>query len=140
VLSQTTRRNDHKNTFVVAEEQLDNLTKNASSIMHEVRLLLEREEGDDTDLSLTSPKTSVDAKFVKIKEVLDRLKEVIGNTRDLSKWDLLLAKLNATLLKRRCSLESNMKKCTQLEQSDSACAHELRGDCKDLRNIEENLR
>lgn len=112
----------------------------ASSIMHEVHILLRKGKRSNTGFSLTASKLEVDANFFRIKDVLDELTESIDTTRDLNKWDAVLAELRATLFKRRCTIESNIKKCSQLERSDDASTDELRRDRQDLRNIEEDLK
>ena len=140
VLSQTNRRNDHKNTFLIAEGELHNLVNEASSIIHDVHLLLRGGEVDSTGFSLPMSKSAINAKFVKIKDILEELKESVATTRDLGKLDVVFAELKATLFKRRCTIEFNRKKCLQLEGSDTTSAHELQKDCKVLQNIEEDLR
>ena len=108
--------------------------------MRDVHLLLRSGAEDNTGLPLAISKSTADAKFFKIKDILEELKESIDTARDLDKLDGVFAELKAKLFKRRCTIEFNRKKCLQLEQSDTANAHELRRDCTDLRNIEEDLR
>lgn len=112
----------------------------ASSVMHEVHILLGKGKTNNTGFSLTASKLEVDANFFRIKDVLDELTESIDTTRDLNNWDSVLAKLRATLFERRCTIESNVKKYSQLERSDDASADELRRDRQDLQNIEEDLK